>query len=89
MHPHEVEFQIDKLTKTDNPERVEHILFELNTYSGKFSEDQLSKISFAVICSEEILNSSKCKEYLKLILNKNKENMDELQYMDITSKLES
>ena len=87
MHPHELDVQINNLEKTDNYKKSEFILYELTDYSGKITDNQLYKIYNAALTNEEIYSSNTCREYLKLILNKNKENIDEHQYQNILNKL--
>ena len=75
MHPHEVEFQIRNLSRVHTFKGAESILIELKNYSGKLTEDQLSRLCFAAITNEQIYKCYNCKHHLKVILKKNEENI--------------
>ena len=87
MHPHEVEFQIRNLSRVHTFKGAESILIELKNYSGKLTEDQLSRLCFAAITNEQIYKCYNCKHHLKIILKKNEENIDEDQYAEVISKI--
>ena len=83
MYPHEVEFQIRNLSTASNYKRAESILIELKNYSGKLTDDQISRFYFAVITNEQIYKCYNCKSHLNVILHKYKDDMDKSQYGEI------
>lgn len=82
MHQ-DVEYQIRNLSRVSSFKGAESILIELKNYSGSLTEDQLSRFYFAVIANEQVYKCYNCKGYLKIILNKFKDDMDKSQYEEI------
>ncbi len=87
MHPHEVEFQIRNLVRASNYRGAETILIELKNYSGKLTEDQLSRICFAALTNEQIYNCYNCKGHLMVLLKKNQDSIDKSQYDEVLKKI--
>ncbi|WP_407432794.1 hypothetical protein [Methanobrevibacter sp.] len=83
MHSHELEFKIRNLSTVNNYRGAERILIELKNYSGPISEDQISRFCFAVITNEQVYNCYNCKGYLKIIITKYRDLIDDSQYEDI------
>ena len=88
MHPHEVDVRLSELNRANTYKRAESLLIEFKNYSGKLTEDQLSRLCFAAITNEQIYNCFHCKGHLKVILKKNEENMDEAQYKEVIEKID-
>jgi hypothetical protein len=88
MHPHEVDVRLSELNRANTYKRAELLLIEFKNYSGKLTEDQLSRLCFAAITNEQIYNCFHCKSHLKVILKKNEENLDESQYNEVMEKID-
>ena len=88
MHAHEVEFQIKNLADSENVESCERILSEFTTYSGKFTFDQLSRFCSAIISKNIAFESDIAKDALKVIFEKNKENLEKSEYVEILTRLD-
>ena len=63
-----------------NYKMQEIILIELKNYSGKLSDDQISRFYFEIITNEQIYKCYNCKGHLNVILQEYTDNMNMMKY---------
>lgn len=78
---------IRQLATIDSYKGAESLLFTIEKYPGELDEEQLKIICFASMTNEQIYESYICKTPLKIILEKNRDKINDKLLNKVREKI--
>ena len=84
----DIDSKIRRLATVDSYKGAESLLFTIEKYPEELDEEQLKIICFASMTNEQIYESYICKASLKIILEKNKDKIDDKLLNKVIKKIE-